>query len=173
MTWGLPSVLPWCLPDNTTFLFSDSSQILAVMTGKPLMLHPQLQVPRTEPSIVIFDLGRTKVDIKYKKSINIHGSISGTVMSVLGMSWPPLTQSCCRHGGGFPSVSQTIISFHIPAVYSPVFCQRVFGLGISVFFHPATLLARKKFSKLAQPQGFSFMVSIWLAPNWKWTGTTP
>ncbi|XP_029897655.1 protein lin-52 homolog isoform X1 [Aquila chrysaetos chrysaetos] len=41
-----------------------SSQILAVMTGKPLMLHPQLQLPRTEPSIIIFGLGRTKVDIK-------------------------------------------------------------------------------------------------------------
>lgn len=133
------------------------------MPGKPLMLHPQFQLLRTEPSIVIFGLGRTKVAIiKCKKSVNIHGSIPETIMSVPGMPWLSLTQSCCRRGKGFPSVSQTVICFHIPAVYSLVFCQRVFGLGMSVFFHPAMLLARKKISKLAQPQGFSFMV---LAPN--------
>ncbi|GAB0190705.1 protein lin-52 [Grus japonensis] len=70
-------------PDSLLEVEGDCSEILAVMPGKPLMLHPQLQLLRTEPSIVIFGLGRTKVDvIKYNKSINIHGSIPETVISV-------------------------------------------------------------------------------------------
>jgi len=108
---------------------------------------------------VIFSLGRTEVAIiKCKNSINIHGAILETVVSVPGMPWLPLTQSCYRCGRDFPSVSQTIICFHIPAVYSLVFYKGVFGLGISVFFHPAMLLAMKKFCKLVQPQEFAFMV---------------
>lgn len=100
------------------------------MPGKPLMLHPQLQLLRTEPSIVIFGLGRTKVDvIKYNKSINIHGSIPETVISVPVMPWLPLTQSCCRHGNGFPSVSQTIICFHIPSSLLTCLLSEGFWVG--------------------------------------------
>lgn len=41
VTWRLLSVLSH-IPDNTTSLFSHSSQILAVVPRKPMMLHPQL-----------------------------------------------------------------------------------------------------------------------------------
>lgn len=73
------------------------------MPGKSLMLHPQLQLLTSEPSIIILSLRRIKVPIvKCKKSINIHESSLETVMSVLVMPWLPLMQSCCRRGKGFP-----------------------------------------------------------------------
>lgn len=42
------------------------------MPGKPLMLHPQLQLLRTEPSIVIFGLERTTVALLSVRKVLIY-----------------------------------------------------------------------------------------------------